>query len=155
MDIDPDLDVNLEQIIEAFKGNGDLRISNMSAKDTETLYRAVMAVERSIYSYNKLMNDEKQATIADYGESAMEELATKHPFREKRGVARVVGDTLNIDMVAPAEFFDELGGTMKSLYDDIRKGFDKKISNLEIARAYMEKLTKGIALKDSIWREWV
>ena len=148
MDIDPDLDANLEQIIEAFKGNGDLRISNMSAKDTETLYRAVMAVERSIYSYNKLMNDEKQATIADYGESAMEELATKHPFQEKRGVARVVGDTLNMDMVAPAEFFDELGGTMKSLYDDIRKGFDKKISNLEIARAYMEKLTKGIALKE-------
>lgn len=148
MDIDPDLDANLEQIIEAFKGNGDLRISNMSAKDTETLYRAVMAVERSIYSYNKLMNDEKQTTIADYGESAMEELATKHPFREKRGVARVVGDTLNMDMVAPAEFFDELGGTMKSLYDDIRKGFDKKISNLEIARAYMEKLTKGIALKE-------
>lgn len=148
MDIDPDLDANLEQIIEAFKGNGDLRISNMSAKDTETLYRAVMAVERSIYSYNKLMNDEKQTTIADYGESAMEELATKHPFREKRGVARVVGDTLNMDMVAPAEFFDELGGTMKSLYDDIRKGFDKKISNLEIARAYMEKLTEGIALKE-------
>ena len=148
MDIDPDLDANLEQIIEAFKGNGDLRISNMSAKDTETIYRAVMAVERSIYSYNKLMNDEKQATIADYGESAMEELSTRHPFREKRGVARVVGDTLNMDMVAPAEFFDELGGTMKSLYDDIRKGFDKKISNLEIARAYMEKLTKGIALKE-------
>ena len=53
-----------------------------------------------------------------------------------------------MDMVAPAEFFDELGGTMKRLYDDIRKGFDKKISMLEIARAYMEKLTKGIALKE-------
>lgn len=148
MDIDPDLDANLEQIIEAFKGDENLRISSMSAKDTEALYRAVMAVERSIYSYNRLMNDEKKAAIADYGEKAMEELATKHPFQEKRGVARVVGDTLNMDMVAPAEFFDELGGTMKSLYDDIRKGFDKKISNLEIARAYMEKLTKGIKLNE-------
>ena len=149
MDVDPDLIDNLKQVIAGVKDKAGMRIVDMELNDLEALYRATLAVERSIYSYNRMMNDARTQTIREYGEAALEDLKTNKPYLESRsGVKQSVADVLNMSMLAPQDYFEELGGTMSDLFSDIRDGLDTKIDKVYTAQQYIEELTKNVDIKN-------
>lgn len=141
IDIDPDIVENMNQVIEAVKKMPNTRIADMSLSDVEALYRATLAIERSVYSYNKLLAGDKRATVSWYGENVIEENYVNKGYKQSANkLKQSIADMINMDMIAPADFFEELGPSMNELWGNIRKGFDKKVKLTKVAIDYMNDL---------------
>lgn len=152
LEVDPDLIDNIEAVIEAVtagvKDKAGMRIIDMNLNDMEAMYRATLAIESSIYTFNRMLNDAKTQTISEYGENALTDLKTKKPYLEHKNAAkRITADLLNMEMLAPLDYFEELGGTMSELYQDIRDGFDTKINRLQEGKKYIKTLLSGADIK--------
>lgn len=145
MEVDPDLLDNIEEVIASLGKNGEIAIEDLSSRQLETLYRVVLAVERSIYSYNRAMNENMKQTISELGHAAMIENSASKGYQESSVRPKQwAADILNMDMLNPQDFFMQTGDTMESLFNEIRKGFDTKIRNTAVAQDYMKELTKGV-----------
>lgn len=150
IEIDPDLIDNITQVIESVADNSDMRIVDMNIEDLNALYRATLAIERSIFSYNRIMREGQNATVAEYGEKAIGDLRTNKGYEEIVNPAkRWAADLLNMDMLAPSDYFEQLGDGMSDLYENgIRAGFDTKIALIKQAQDYIKDLTKGVNINE-------
>ena len=150
VEVDPDFFAYVDTVLNGLKHGGDsVSISDLNVDELESLYRVVLAVERSIYMHNRIMTEGKSAEISELARMVMAELKTDKAFVDKANrIARFASDTINMDMLNPQDFFIQLGGTMNGLFQSIRDGFDKKIRHLAEAKEYMNRLTKGVDINE-------
>lgn len=147
MVVDPDLFDNIDAVLEALGTDGTISLSELGVRDLESLYRVTLAVERSIYSYNRIMVEGKNAEISSIAWDVMDELATDKEYQERNAAAQIVANTVNMDMLNPQDYFIQLGDTMNDLFSSIRDGFDQKIRLLARSLDYIANLTKGVDIK--------
>lgn len=146
--VDPDLDANMDAVLSALRQGGDtVTVADLSNRDLESLYRVTLAVERSIYSYNRAMVEGKKERISDLAHSVMIQNSTTKAYREHNRAVQWAADTVNMDMLNPQDYFLQLGDTMSGMYQSIRDGFDTKIRLTSEAKKYMEKLKGDMDLK--------
>lgn len=150
IEVDPDFFSYVDDVLNALKHGGDVvTISDLNVDELESLYRVVLGVERSIYMHNRLMVEGKNAEIRETANKVATELKTDKAHKViKNSLVRKLGDTLNMDMLNPQDFFIQLGDTMSGLFQSIRDGFDKKITHLAESKAYMKELAKGVDLNE-------
>lgn len=147
MVVDPDLFDNIDTVLDALGTDGTISLSELGVRDLESLYRVTLAVERSIYSYNRIMVEGKNAEISSIAWDVMDENATDKEYQERNVVAQFAANTVNMDMLNPEDYFIQLGDTMNDLYASIRDGFDQKIRLLARSLDYIVNLTDGVNIK--------
>ena len=112
---------------------------------------AIEYIKMSVASADKAFNKGIMENISAMGESLIKEQRGKKARKDRAGIAGEADKLLNFDNVAPADKFHEFGGVMEKLYHEIRKGFDKHISNVQSTISYTQNLIKGN--EDAI-KEW-
>ncbi len=148
IEFDPDLTSYIDEVTTALKkGNDTVSVSDLTRNELNSLYRVLLAVERSIYTHNRTIAEGKNMEISALGDKVMAENATDKAYAERGGLAQSASDMVNMDMLNPQDFFIQLGSTMQDMFQTIRDGFDKKIRHLAEAQTYLENLLQDDDVK--------
>ena len=123
----PDLIDNMQSLLDsASKYNN---ISDMPLDKLKELNNIVAAVKHTVTTANTVIADGRRQYIDDIGGNIIKtaqvqrpkarEFMRKHPYAYK--MASVVSGFFNSGNVKPIYFFDNIGGEMKTLFNDVRQ----------------------------------
>ena len=123
----PDLIDNMQSLLDsASKYNN---ISDMPLDKLKELNNIVAAVKHTVTTANTVIADGRRQYIDDIGGNIIKtaqvqrpkarEFMRKHPYAYK--MASVVSGFFNAGNIKPIYFFDNIGGEMKTLFNDVRQ----------------------------------
>lgn len=123
----PDLIDNMQSLLDgASKYNN---ISDMPLDKLKELNNIVAAVKHTVTTANTVIADGRRQYIDDIGGNIIKtaqvqrpkarEFMRKHPYAYK--MASVVSGFFNSGNIKPIYFFDNIGGEMKTLFNDVRQ----------------------------------
>lgn len=139
-------------IVEALEMLHGKRIVDMNLQEIELLRDIVGYFENMVRTYNKAFLGDKWIDVSTKAEGIIKDLETDTPMNESAyGGILYFKDMMNWGMLTPQMFFERMGNTFNSLYDDFRAALDVKINNTKIAQDYMKDLLKDS--KDKI-KDW-
>jgi len=121
-------------------------------QEIELLRDIVGYFENMVRTYNKAFLGDKWIDVSTKAEGIIKDLETDTPMNESAyGGILYFKDMMNWGMLTPQMFFERMGNTFNSLYDDFRSALDVKINNTKIAQDYMSNLLANS--KDKV-KEW-
>ena len=139
-------------IVEALEMLHGKRIVDMNLQEIELLRDIVGYFENMVRTYNKAFLGDKWIDVSTKAEGIIKDLETDTPMNESAyGGILYFKDMMNWGMLTPQMFFERMGNTFNSLYDDFRAALDVKINNTKIAQDYMSNLLANS--KDKV-KEW-
>ncbi|MFA5527764.1 MAG: hypothetical protein WC996_04040 [Peptostreptococcales bacterium] len=139
-------------IVEALEMLHNKRIAEMNLQEIELLRDIVSYFENMVKTYNKAFLGDKWIDVSTKAEGIIKDLETDTPMNESAyGGILYFKDMMNWGMLTPQMFFERMGNTFNSLYDDFRAALDKKINSTKIAQDYMSDLLKNSKDKISQW----
>lgn len=145
LDIDPDF-INL--ISDLAETIGDKRVVDMTSDELMKLDQVARIIKATISNYNKLLSDGLREDVFFKGESVIDELrGNKVKGDSGYELIKSLDKLVNLDMLAPADYFELLGDSMTDMYGNLRKGLDKKIENTKTITDHMSGLLKGQDIK--------
>lgn len=152
IDIDPDLAVRMEDLVNKTKGID--KLDNLDAYTLEELKKVVVSMKKAITEANSLKSNRKSGQLSILAEGVFRDLGDR---RNRQEYAMLVGGAdklLNYDMLDPQTMFGQMGDNVKSTYDSLRDGLNRKTVKLKIAQNYIEDILKenNVSFKDL--REW-
>lgn len=151
----PDLIDNMQSLLDsASKYNN---ISDMPLDKLKELNNIVAAVKHTVTTANTVIADGRRQYIDDIGGNIIKtaqvqrpkarEFMRKHPYAYK--MASAISGFFNSGNVKPIYFFDNIGGEMKTLFNDVRKASYKSALT---ANAIREEYAQ---IKDKYrYKEW-
>ena len=151
----PDLIENMQSLLDsASKYNN---ISDMPLDKLKELNNIVAAVKHTVTTANTVIADGRRQYIDDIGGNIIKtaqvqrpkarEFMRKHPYAYK--MASAVSGFFNSGNVKPIYFFDNIGGEMKTLFNDVRQASYKSALT---ANAIREEYAQ---IKDKYhYKEW-
>lgn len=153
MEIDPDLIDRIKGITEKAKGLD--KLDNLDAYSMEELKKTVLSMKKAITEANSLLSNKKSGELSILAEGVFKDLKNRKNRTEYAGMFIGKADKmLNYDMLDPQTMFGQMGKNVKSTYDALREGINKKTLKLMIAQKHVQELLKenNISYKDL--REW-
>ena len=146
-EVDPDL---VQAITNLVKSTDGIRIlSDMTADQLSDLDFVVRGIKRMILQHGKLLANKKYEEIEMLARASMQELESLRKKRGDYGGTERAIDMLNVDMLNPMDYFVRMGDAGRSIWDELRSGFDKRVWHLKDASDFMEKTLGDISV-----REW-
>lgn len=146
-EVDPDL---MQTITNLVKSTDGIRIlSDMTADQLSDLDFVVRGIKRMILQHGKLLANKKYEEIEMLARASMQELESLRKKRGDYGGTERAIDMLNVDMLNPMDYFVRMGDAGRSIWDELRSGFDKRVWHLKDASDFMEKTLGDISV-----REW-
>ena len=136
-------------IVEALETLHGKRIADMNLQEIEVLRDIVGYFENMVRTYNKAFRNGKWVEISTLSENILNDLKTNAPINDSAyGGILYFKDMMNWGMLTPQMYFERMGNTFNSLYDDFRVALDVKINNTKIAQDYMKNLLKNVGQKE-------
>lgn len=152
MDIDPDIAQRIQELIE--KTNGIDKLDNLDAYSMGELKKTVMAMKKAITEVNDLKSNKKSGELSILADGVFRDLEQRRNKVEYVGPAGMGDKLLNYDMLDPQTMFGKMGDNMKSTYDALRNGLDKKTEKLRSAQEYVDDIVDKYGIKPKELREW-
>lgn len=152
MDIDPDIAQRIQELIEKTKGID--KLDNLDAYSMGELKKTVMAMKKAITEVNDLKSNKKSGELSILADGVFRDLEQRRNKVEYVGPARMGDKLLNYDMLDPQTMFGKMGDNMKSTYDALRNGLDKKTEKLRSAQEYVDDIVDKYGIKPKELREW-
>lgn len=141
---DPDLLDNMVEFQEAHKNDPKVKISSLKPEDMKKLYEITRSLKKAITNANKLHANKLSENLDKIGSMTVNELRAKKAKNKHSGLVNAPDKLLNIDMLDSFSYFNMLGEGGKSIYNEIRKGFNDRVFCIDDAQKYMaENLLKG------------
>lgn len=137
MILDEEISKNLKELAEAMRGR---LVSDMTSEELEKLYRVLKGITHGIRNINNAFTEGISATIEELANDTLEVAAGRKKYVERSGLLGAKDTLLNESMVTPRDFFEHLGGGMETAFMSIRKGFDKHVDNITVARNFFDGL---------------
>ena len=147
MVIDPDLQANIDAVI-AMK---DVRLQDMSQEQLNTVWNTVAAVEHSISTVNQLFAESRYKTIEAQAKAVYDGLQTQKTKVERRGAIGTVDRLLNIENVAPYDYFHEWGEGGDAMFAAARAAQDTQIRDFVDIQNFLADTVTGKEITN--WRE--
>ena len=144
-------EIQLEALRELEKICANKRVADLDYAELGLVRDAIQYIKMSVAVADKAFNAEIKESISAMGEALIQEQRSKKAKKDRAGILGEGDKLINYDNVAPADKFHEFGGVMEKLYHEIRKGFDKHISNVQSAIDYTQKLTSGSEAAIKAW----
>lgn len=152
MDIDPDIALRIQGLIEKTKGID--KLDNLDAYSMGELKKTVMAMKKAITEVNDLKSNKKSGELSILADGVFRDLEQRRNKVEYVGPAGMGDKLLNYDMLDPQTMFGKMGDHMKSTYDALRSGLDKKTEKLRSAQEYVDDIVDKYGIKPKELREW-
>ena len=152
MDIDPDIAQRIQELIEKTKGID--KLDNLDAYSMGELKKTVMAMKKAITEVNDLKSNKKSGELNILADGVFRDLEQRRNKVEYVGPAGMGDKLLNYDMLDPQTMFGKMGDNMKSTYDALRNGLDKKTEKLRSAQEYVDDIVDKYGIKPKELREW-
>lgn len=152
MDIDPDIAQRIQELIEKTKGID--KLDNLDAYSMGELKKTVMAMKKAITEVNDLKSNKKSGELSILADGVFRDLEQRRNMVEYVGPAGMGDKLLNYDMLDPQTMFGKMGDNMKSTYDALRNGLDKKTEKLRSAQEYVDDIVDKYGIKPKELREW-
>ena len=152
MDIDPDITQRIQELIEKTKGID--KLDNLDAYSMGELKKTVMAMKKAITEVNDLKSNKKSGELSILADGVFRDLEQRRNKVEYVGPAGMGDKLLNYDMLDPQTMFGKMGDNMKSTYDALRSGLDKKTEKLRSAQEYVDDIVDKYGIKPKELREW-
>lgn len=152
MDIDPDIAQRIQELIEKTKGID--KLDNLDAYSMGELKKTVMAMKKAITEVNDLKSNKKSGELSILADGVFRDLEQRRNKVEYVGPAGMGDKLLNYDMLDPQTMFGKMGDNMKSTYDALRNGLDKKTEKLRSAQEYVDDIVDKYGIKHKELREW-
>lgn len=152
MEIDPDI----VKKMEGLQGKiADIdKLDNLDIKEIRTLREVVQSMKRCIVDANALYANKSYERIEDVANAFQSDLADRKDKTEYAGFTGQALRMAQIDMLDANTMFTRMGPAAKSVYQELRDGFDQKIRNTKIAQDYMEKLMEDNQITTKDIRAW-
>lgn len=153
MEIDPDLVYRVMDIMKKTKGID--KLDNLDAYTMGELKKTVLSMKKAITEANSLLSNKKSGELNVLAEGVFKDLKDRKNRTEYAGMFVGKADKmLNYDMLDPQTMFGQMGENMKSTYDTLRDGLDRKTVKLRIAQKHIQELMEqnNISYKDL--RQW-
>ena len=147
MVIDPDLQANMDAVISM----KDIRLQDMSQEQLNTVWATVAAVEHSISTVNQLFAESRYKTLEAQANAVYEGLRTQKTKVERRGAIGTVDRLLNIENVAPYDYFHEWGEGGDAMFAAARAAQDTQIRDFVDIQNFLADTVTGKEITN--WRE--
>lgn len=150
-----DIDVNIADNIGILlkKVEGIERLDDLDFEGIKALRDTVTAMKKSITDVNLLHSNKKYAEAQKCGKDSFDQISK----RKEKWVAngfKNVDKLLNTEMLNSFSFFERMGSVSYSVFDELRRGFDKKIEFAKITEQYFSELKEKEGLTQKDIREW-
>lgn len=152
MEIDPDLAVRIEELVN--KTDGIDKLDNLDAYTMEDLKKVVLSMKKAIIESNSLKSNKKSGEVSILAEGVFNDLKMRKNREEYTHLIGGADNLLNYNMLDPQTMFGMMGENVKSTYDSLRDGLNRKTSKLRIAEDNVERLLKENRITYKELREW-
>lgn len=152
MEIDPDLIDRITSITEKAKGID--KLDNLDAYSMEELKKTVISMKKAITEANSLLSNKKSGELSILAEGVFKDLQERKSKTEYTGLVGLADKMINYDMLDPQTMFGQMGKNVKSTYDALRDGLDKKTLKLRIAQKHIQELMQQNNISYRDLREW-
>jgi hypothetical protein len=128
------------------------RIEDMSLSELQTAQKIIRGIHHMVTNKNKAFSNGIKENIHDLGIAVIKESADERKSRSSkrniegdrkewgegkpqtiRTLLNTLDNLVNYDNLAAYDFFHRIGGTMETLYRELRKGFNKHVWNIKEA----------------------
>ena len=140
--IDPDFVYSVEEFIDRNKEKR--RLDEMDYSQLKELEAIVHEIKRSVTQVNDMIGNERYKKISECGQDTIKQLQEKKSLKKQGKIL----DLLNISMLDARSFFEQIGPAGMSIYNEARKGFNKKMHVIRDASDFMSEAIKGINVKE-------
>jgi len=143
----------MEELLNKYNGTAD--ISKMSKEDLKTLSDIMTNISTGISHMNENFMNRRFKHVADGAVAAMDEMAELKPIADTQNVvSSTVGDFLNLDMLEPVSFMEELGDAASSIMQEFFDGEKIGIQIIQEADIFFNNLGNEFGLKTKDIRQW-
>ena len=148
-----ELSTKMEGILRRNGGIAD--ISRMSKEDLKELSDIMTSISKGISKMNDSFMNRRFKHITDAAKTAMDEMDNLKPYADKANVIKDLGENfLNLDMVEPITFFEEMGDASASIMQEFFDGEETGIEIIREASDFFTELKDELNLKEKDIRGW-
>lgn len=152
VEIDPDLAVRIEGLVN--KTDGIDKLDNLDAYTMEDLKKVVLSMKKAIIESNSLKGNKKSGEVSILAEGIFNDLKMRKNREEYAHLIGGADNLLNYNMLDPQTMFGMMGENVKSTYDSLRDGLNRKTLKLKIAEDNVDRLLKENRITYKELREW-
>nr|WP_297305004.1 hypothetical protein [uncultured Lachnoclostridium sp.] len=152
IEIDPDLAVRIEELVN--KTDGIDKLDNLDAYTMEDLKKVVLSMKKAIIESNSLKSNKKSGEVSILADGVFNDLKLRKNREEYTHLIGGVDNLLNYNMLDPQTMFGMMGDNVKSTYDSLRDGLNRKTLKLKIAEDNVDRLLKESKITYKELREW-
>lgn len=152
MDIDPDIAKRIQELVNKTKGID--KLDDLKSHDMEELKNAIRAMKKAVTEVNDLKSNKKSGELSKLADGIFKDLEQRKNRAEYTGLLDVGDKTANYHMLDPQTMFAQMGDNMKSTYDSLRDGLDKKTEKLRTAQEYVDNIVDKYGITPKDLRKW-
>lgn len=135
---DPYFEMLVDSLAEHAQG---MRLADMDDALLADMATLVKAIRHNISNANRAFNENIKETISELGNKSIEELEQHKKAGNYGGVVGIINKLFNESNVNPGDFFETIGSdTLFSVYQEIRKGFDQHVLNMDEAKERLQSI---------------
>lgn len=148
-DFDPDLPGMIDALVNGYES---VKVKDLDSKGMKQLADILTTVKTSIRNANRMMMDSQNRAVAEIAQKSAAEMEDEKDtlVKQRSRLAKKAGNSwlgvhaeklFQFDMMDARRYFKTLGETaQKSVYEPIRRGFDKRVWLLEEAQKQFEAI---------------
>lgn len=153
LNVDPDLSNRIVDLLH--KTEGMDKLDNLNAHDMEELKKTVVSMKTIITNANTLQSNSRSRDVSVIADGVYQDLSGKKDRTVFNGKLVGGADSLiNYDMLDAQSMFGLMGDNMKSVYDSLRTGLDKKTVHLKSAKDYVDNVLEQNKITPKMLQEW-
>lgn len=145
MDLDPDFESDMKDFIG--KNDKVEKLSQMDYEQLQQLDKLTRSLKSAIQKSYEFHLNNRYKTIQEAGNNTIQTLHEKDSRKAKGKAGETVHNLLNLDMLAPMTYFESMGEGGKSVWQEIRSGFDRRVWHIREAEDYTKEALKGKDIK--------
>lgn len=125
----------------AIKTEG-MRLSELDTRTLSEVRTLVAAIKFQISHINQAFTDDIQQTISELGDATIEYFNGLKDQTISGGAVGRARDFVNVTNAKPIDFFDRVGSPLQTVFQEIVKGEDTHIRNIQAVKQYIEEIKK-------------
>lgn len=130
------------------------KVSSLDAKDLATLNKIMSALSASINNLNKTYANDQFKEISKLAKESVKEVDSLPAKKDMQKLMGQVFNFLNFDELEPITYFEGLGKGAKSVFDELRAGFNLKTKHVRESDEYMAKAKEELGISDKELSTW-
>ena len=133
---------------------GASKVSNLDATELAKLNNIMSALSQSINNLNKTYANDRYKNIDQLARDSYEELRElKHDTAKQSLVVKMLKD-FTIAEKTPVYFFEELGEGAKSIFDELRQGWNKRTWHIKDTEEHIKNFKEEHGITDAETSSW-